>query len=408
MFETVRVADAASEASRLRAAPLTWDTGAEGDRWIAYSAMGSMRHEAGDSYGALAHFSTALSLASVARDPGAERAVLGEIALTHAYRGALGAAEAALRACTALPLPASHHTAAQANETAASLIVALARLDAGAPALIERFRASTAPSFTSVCVDLARIRWCVATNDLECLHERSLRGQQPRSAAARDAEIYGVVLAQVALSDLNRAWATLDTTADGPLSQFATARLALQAGFIDRAETIFCSPALAARLTPALRAERTLLDFWLSAARGRPLRHGARTRLRTVLASPDFRCLVMTLPAEIRHCAEDEVPAPAVRSAPGPSAASDAALATPPLPTLTPTELQVLSALPTHRTTPALARAFGISPNTVKSHLRSIYRKLGCSSRAAAVEVAARYNLLSAFQPLSGQFIAQT
>ena len=64
-------------------------------------------------------------------------------------------------------------------------------------------------------------------------------------------------------------------------------------------------------------------------------------------------------------------------------------LATP----LTTAELRVLELLPTSSYTQMAATLF-ISHNTVKTHLRSIYQKLGVSSRAEAIERAAGLGLL--------------
>jgi LuxR family maltose regulon positive regulatory protein len=69
--------------------------------------------------------------------------------------------------------------------------------------------------------------------------------------------------------------------------------------------------------------------------------------------------------------------------------AQAARLATP----LTTAELRVLELLPTSSYTEMAATLF-ISHNTVKTHLRSIYQKLGVSSRAEAIERAAGLGLL--------------
>ena len=52
---------------------------------------------------------------------------------------------------------------------------------------------------------------------------------------------------------------------------------------------------------------------------------------------------------------------------------------------LTPAERRVLELLPTHLTESQIAEQLFVSHNTVKSHLKSLYRKLGASSRAQAV-----------------------
>jgi LuxR family maltose regulon positive regulatory protein len=55
---------------------------------------------------------------------------------------------------------------------------------------------------------------------------------------------------------------------------------------------------------------------------------------------------------------------------------------------LTPAEHRVLELLPTHLTEAQMAEQLFVSHNTVKSHLKSLYRKLGASSRAEAVACA--------------------
>jgi LuxR family maltose regulon positive regulatory protein len=62
---------------------------------------------------------------------------------------------------------------------------------------------------------------------------------------------------------------------------------------------------------------------------------------------------------------------------------------------LTPAELRILNLLPT-TTYVQMAAGLYISHNTVKSHLRSIYQKLGVSSRSEALERAVDLRLLSA------------
>ena len=63
-------------------------------------------------------------------------------------------------------------------------------------------------------------------------------------------------------------------------------------------------------------------------------------------------------------------------------------------PALTPSELRVLQALTTFRSVSDTARDLLVSTNTVKSHLKLVYRKLGASSRAEAIERGRRMGLL--------------
>ncbi|MFI6866156.1 LuxR C-terminal-related transcriptional regulator [Nocardia sp. NPDC050406] len=63
-------------------------------------------------------------------------------------------------------------------------------------------------------------------------------------------------------------------------------------------------------------------------------------------------------------------------------------------PTLTGTELKVLRNLPSGRTTQQIADDLGVSVNTIKTHLRGIYSKLGTNSRMDVVAEARRCGLL--------------
>jgi LuxR family maltose regulon positive regulatory protein len=61
---------------------------------------------------------------------------------------------------------------------------------------------------------------------------------------------------------------------------------------------------------------------------------------------------------------------------------------------LTPAERRVLELLPTHLTDAQMAEQLFVSRNTVKSHVKNLYRKLEVSSRADAVERARAVGLL--------------
>ncbi|HET9895476.1 MAG TPA: LuxR C-terminal-related transcriptional regulator [Streptosporangiaceae bacterium] len=61
---------------------------------------------------------------------------------------------------------------------------------------------------------------------------------------------------------------------------------------------------------------------------------------------------------------------------------------------LTGSELAVLRFLPSHMTNQEIAEALFLSINTVKTHLRSVYRKLGVTTRRQAISSAGRLGLL--------------
>jgi LuxR family maltose regulon positive regulatory protein len=67
----------------------------------------------------------------------------------------------------------------------------------------------------------------------------------------------------------------------------------------------------------------------------------------------------------------------------------------PPLEPLSKSELRVLRYLPTHLSAPEIAAELSVSVSTVKTHMRSVYAKLGTHRRAAAVEHARELGLLA-------------
>jgi LuxR family maltose regulon positive regulatory protein len=70
--------------------------------------------------------------------------------------------------------------------------------------------------------------------------------------------------------------------------------------------------------------------------------------------------------------------------------------ALPPAEELSPGELRVLRYLPTNLSRPEIAGELSVSPNTVNTHIRSIYAKLQVSDRSSAVRRARELRLLAA------------
>jgi LuxR family maltose regulon positive regulatory protein len=62
---------------------------------------------------------------------------------------------------------------------------------------------------------------------------------------------------------------------------------------------------------------------------------------------------------------------------------------------LSESEVRVLRYLPTNLTTPEIARELSVSPNTVRTHIRHMYAKLGAHHRAETVELARARGLLA-------------
>jgi LuxR family transcriptional regulator, maltose regulon positive regulatory protein len=83
----------------------------------------------------------------------------------------------------------------------------------------------------------------------------------------------------------------------------------------------------------------------------------------------------------------------------GTALAPRSSLPGPPAEPLSASEIRVLRYLPTNLTGPEIARELSVSPNTVKTHMKNVYAKLGAHRRAGAVERARALGLLA---PASG------
>ena len=66
-----------------------------------------------------------------------------------------------------------------------------------------------------------------------------------------------------------------------------------------------------------------------------------------------------------------------------------------PLEPLSSTEIRIMRYLPTNLTGPEIARELSVSRNTVKTHIRNLYAKLGVHTRAEAVTRARALGLLA-------------
>ena len=74
----------------------------------------------------------------------------------------------------------------------------------------------------------------------------------------------------------------------------------------------------------------------------------------------------------------------------------------PPAEPLSDSEIRVLRYLPTHLSAPQIASELYVSHNTIRTHMRHLYAKLGTHRRLEAVERARALGLLAP-SPLRGQ-----
>ena len=384
--------------------------------WFALGAARLRRWEIHEASLALNHAGRQLTAGGLGELCARAR---GWQALAEAWYGDLTAAEKALsesRECDAGRDPGASCLAALASAQ-----VSLARDDlAGARKLLDdagehvagRYQIPGEPHL-SVLTALIRARTVLADGDSTGARGLVLR---LRDTSAPDDPHLDWMLTlldcEIALrtDDTGRARITLDSQADGPYreqadSQLMLGRLLLSegdfAGALDAARPIMDGTAggvtlqikVAALLAAAVANRRLgltetaaeLLEQALALAEpddasrvfldaGQPVRSAI-----TVLVPPTSRCAGFAG----RILERFDIQLPHAGGAPEQAEVL-----------LTDSELAVLRFLPSHLTNQEIAEALFLSINTVKTHLRSAYRKLGVTSRRAAIARGRRLDLL--------------
>lgn len=375
----------------------------DGPLWFFHHQIGSTLLAAGDTAGALAEFATSRQLAHLSPLPYAERLALGRTALAHAARGSLNEAEVALAAATALPTPSAAHVSSSATtERTAAALIAVDRMTEDADALVARLESYDSYEITWPFALLARARALMAQHRVDDALEvaRLSREAHPaqRGSFGVDAISAITIEALTAIGDIERAGAAAAAAAagdtpPGAFTHLACARLALHDGQVDTATRHLRAVTALPTLGPAQHAEALALSTWADLVRGSELDAYSAQRILRLALNANHRRLFAALPRQFI----DRVRA---RLAPADAEQFDERLAglvhleVRSRPQLTPSESRVLRAMMYRDTIAAIAAALHVSPNTIKSQLQSLYRKLGCSTREEAISAAARWHLL--------------
>ncbi|NYD67687.1 helix-turn-helix transcriptional regulator [Agromyces atrinae] len=372
----------------------------DGPLWFFHHQIGSTLLSAGDTSGALLEFATSRQLGKFSLQTDAERMALGRTALAHAVRGSLGEADRALADAQQLPEPTHGHLCAvTTSEAAAAGLLAVDRMTDDVDELLSAMEPYDSIEVSWPFALLARCRSFLAREQpedaLEAIHLAADAHIVQDGSFASDVIAAKSIQAFLATGDI--AWAhrvAEDKGASGVLTRLAVVRLSLQDGRFDAAAHDLRLLAADHSLGPAQRSEVVLLAGWLEFGRTGEITRDMALQISRTARRDDSRRQFAALPKQlIEHAStllsgESGVEFDALT----------AGLATFEIarrPTLTAGEQRILNALAVHSSTASMASAFHVSPNTVKSQLRTLYRKLGCSSRAEAVRIATRLHLLA-------------
>ncbi|WP_353113993.1 hypothetical protein [Microbacterium sp.] len=369
--------------------------GVEGPTWFMHHQIGSTLLTVGATTVALREFATARQIGEAIGSGDAVRSSVGRAALAHAFRGSLAEAERALaHPQMQTPLTPAYVTAGLSTERVAAALVALERLSPEAEALAGGLGDLDVVDVVWPFVMLVRARVELALQrPFEALEVVSLAAAShvvhPGSLAA-DAMVALAAEAHLLADDFAAARTVLEgVEKPGVLARIAAARLAVQESDLDAARTLIRSIASSPALGPGQRAELMVLDAWRETLELGRVGTDKASRLVAAAVSGGHRRVFASVPADIvdRLAARlpvDERPPFAAALEGVPRRASSAR------PVLTSGEQRALEALRNHDTVVQAAAAMHVSVNTLKTQLRSLYRKLEVSSRDEALGEASR------------------
>lgn len=372
----------------------------DGPLWFYHQQIGTTLLVAGESGPALLEFATARELGILSRQLDAQRMTLGRAALAHAVRGSFDDAERALEEISLLPAPsAAHRVSTTMTERSACALVAVEKLMPDIDGLLAQLETYDSIEPTWPFALLARSRHLLARHHADEALEgvRLARDAHPDQHGSFASDVISSISVEALWSVGDRSTARRigeSAGRSGLLTQLAIIRMDLLESRLDDASQGLRVLAGDRSLGPGARAERSLLSAWLEYALTDTV--GATTALHVArLASrPGMRRLLSTMPIQLIQHVQQHLPmldADAFET----TVVGLATVHQPRPPALTSSEIRVLNALPHHQTTAEIAAVLFVSPNTIKSQLRSLYRKLDCSTREEAIIAAARFHLLS-------------
>ncbi|MGB4778782.1 response regulator transcription factor [Microbacterium sp.] len=368
--------------------------------WMLHHQVGSTMLMAGHTRAALSHFATARQIGELTGSDDAVRSSLGRAALASAIRGSLDDADHALRSAAALPpASAAYQGAARGTEAVAAALVAVERQDAGAGSLVAQLEALDVADVVWPFLLLARGRLALSSlrplDALEAVATTKSSHRVQIGSFAADAVTALTAEAHLALGDLPAARRAVDAgSSPGWLTLLARVRTAIHEGDLTHARSDARGLQEREGISPAHRVELLVLSAWADVLDGRELDAALAVRIARIVAGGEGRRIIASVPETVSTRVAQQLS----KTEKGAFLSSLTGLVFPPqMPVraaLTPAELRVLRAIGEHTTASAVAAALHVSPNTVKSQLRSLYRKLGVATRADAIIEGSRLHLV--------------
>lgn len=385
---------------RIRSRGTRFRERADGPLWFYHQQIGSTMLAAGETGAALTELATSHQIGQIENRPDVQRLALSRIALAHAKRGSFEEAERILAELPRLTESTSPYCEpSYVAEHAAAALMGAERMVDDIDARLARLEPFDSFQMTWPYALLARTRSLITRHRPEEALEyvqlsRDAHPEQHGSLAI-DVMNAASIDALWALGAKKQARsAALNGERKGFLEASAAVRLALADDRLDFADAHLGRMAEHRTLSPVEHTERILLTAWFSVARTGSLDSVSAQRVVHIAQRRNARRMLSQIPQQVLAHVRSELDEHAKLS-------FDATIAglnhirVETRPKLTQGELRVLHTLRRRQTTAEIAAQLHVSPNTIKSQLSSIYKKLSCSTRAEAVQAAIGFQLLT-------------
>ncbi|QPE05028.1 response regulator transcription factor [Microbacterium schleiferi] len=355
----------------------------------AYSQLGTTELLAGDPSAALEHFRRALAATEGDTELGIRRDALVKQACVLAMEGYLREAERLLTRAEAERQPSNASAdRIRARTRLTWALIAVERMDAGAPELLAGLDRDLLFEYWPLVL-LAEGRWRLATGNPAAVLDLVDSATENRPLQEGTLGLCVAHFLREKAGEMLGMPPTHTVRDRGSLPGLCA--LGAVRGLILRADplaAVHAARTLAQRrgIGPSVRLEALLLTSLALQRAGLPADERITTAAANLAQDEGLWRPLSVVPASVR----DELPVTA------PAHVRLAVMASPPpAVTLTPREREVLAALASDQSLAQIAGRLHVSVNTVKSQVRSLYRRMGVTSRHEAVAEATRLGLVS-------------
>lgn len=349
---------------------------------------------------ALSCFSTARQLAELDTENHVQRDASAKAAIAHAFRGSIEQAERELHRSRSLPLaPLFFAGSMETSEKIADSLIQVEKMSPIADSVVDALEPLDTPDELWPFVALARARLDLArSRPADALDSLTIAFDTHRWQAGTIADDIRIALTADAFLALGEPGAAgeicSEMTAAMQLSRLSDIRVMIHSGDLARAARSCRALSSARDVGTAVRMEAMTLLAWISVEIDGSVDESAARMIAQIADGAQHQRIFTTVPATLIDSVAAALPENLAIDFRSSVAGTRFGHELPSRPKFTPSEAKLLAVIGQYETTAQIANVLFLSPNTVKTQLASIYRKLGVNNRSDAVATATRMNLI--------------